>query len=280
VKPISRATDLAIELYDRDAELLTTVAVPGPVDGHAVAGSLDLLAYVTAEGVVCIDRTGRQRWRVALPGVRKDCAFSADDALIWVYAPGEPDRWLALAAATGEPRIVHELPSAGQGGNQFATPDGGFMVLDVGEGAGGSRVFRAGPGDELHGYPGRDRVLIDLAPDGSRLMTVHHEQRDVAFHAFPDGGIQARVPVAAFGHQDAGIEWTGGFLDRDTAVVVLAGENREGPWWQHHTVDVRTGEVTGILPVTTVDEYDLRPLGDGGYLVTDTDGTLRRLDRR
>jgi hypothetical protein len=281
VKPISRVTDLGVEIYDAEAQLVATVAVPDSIEGHAVDGSLATIAYVTDEDVVCVDR-----WQFPLGtrsgDGRNDCAFSADDALLWVYVPddGGPDRWIALDAETGEPRVVHELACSGQGGTQFPTPDGKSMLLDVGEGTDGSLIFRAGLGDELHRYPARDRVLVGLSPGGDQLMSVHHEQRDVAFHTVPDGEIRIRVPVAGFGYRPkdaASVEWTGGFLDDDTAVVVLAGENGDGPWWRHHTVDVRTGEVTGTLPVTTVDEYDLQPLGDGSFLVTDTDGTLRRL---
>jgi hypothetical protein len=280
VKPISRATDLGIEIYDAEAELVTTVPTPGLVESHSVAGSLQLIAYVTAEDVVCVDRAGEERWRFRLgatPVVRDDCAFSGDDTLLWVYAPGVeagrdgPDRWLALDAGTGEPQTVHELPCAGQGGSQYATPDGRYQLLDVGEGQQGSLIFRAGP--ELYRYPGHDRVLVAVSPTGDQLMTVHHEQADVVFHAFADGEILIRVPATAFGHRGAFIAWSGGYLDARTAIVVLSDD--EVAW--HHTVDVRTGEVTGTLPVTTIDEYDLQPLGDGGFLVTDTDGTLRRL---
>ena len=47
--------------------------------------------------------------------------------------------------------------------------------------------------------------------------------------------------------------------------------------WRHLRVDPRTGAVLGELPVSTVDEYDLQPLGDGTFVITDTDGTLRRM---
>jgi hypothetical protein len=289
VKPISRATADGVELYDAAAELIETVPLPGPlsgpVDDHAVAASLEHLAYVTATEVVSVDRTGRERWRFPLgprPGnTRNCCAYSADDALVWVYAPG-PDRLIALDAGTGEPRIRHDLPSTGQGGHLFATPAGQHMLLDVGEGRDGSLIFRTGPGEKLYEYPWPDRALVAVGPDGTRMMTVHHEQQDVAFHDVASGEVELRLPIGAFSYEpddDVYIEWTGGYLDPDTAIVVLGGEDEDGDgeeWWRHFAVDLRTGEVRPF-DVTTIDLYDLQPLGDGTYLVTDTDGTLRRL---
>ncbi|GAA4581830.1 hypothetical protein GCM10023176_62720 [Micromonospora coerulea] len=74
------------------------------------------------------------------------------------------------------------------------------------------------------------------------------------------------------------IEWSGGYLDDNTAIAVLSREGTdEEVWWRHYTVDTRTGAVTGQLNVITMDPNDLKPLGDGTYLVTDADGTLRRL---
>ncbi len=90
-----------------------------------------------------------------------------------------------------------------------------------------------------------------------------------------------RLTVADFGADpEIGvIEWTGGYLDAETAIVVVYGEDEDagGPWWRHHRVDTRTGEVQGDLGIATIDENDLQPLGDGTYVITDTDGTLRRM---
>ncbi|MGX6606009.1 hypothetical protein ACWKSP_28350 [Micromonosporaceae bacterium Da 78-11] len=273
MKPISRPTDHGVEVFDATAELIHTFPAPPSIDSHAVTSSADRLAYETGTDVICVDRDGREQWRCGIGPFtgRADLAYAADDTLLWVYAP---DRWIALDAATGVPGIEHRLPGGGQGGEQFATPDGRYLLLGVGAGEDGSRIHRAGPGVELHTYPGTDRSLVAVSPDGRQFMTVHHDQQDVAFHTVDDGDVQARVPLSDFGAgDDDGVEWTGGYLDQDTAVVVVGDEES----WRHHRVDVRTGEVLGELLVTTIDAYDLRPLGDGTFLVTDTDGTLRRL---
>jgi hypothetical protein len=154
------------------------------------------------------------------------------------------------------------------------------MLLDVGEGREGSRTFRVRLGETPFAYPWRDRVLIDLSPSGRQLMTVDHRQLDVAFHGYESGTVQLRVSIGTLEDDpgDAGFEWTGGYVDEDTVVAVVAGvegDEDEDEWWRNTLVDVRTGAMRP-LPVLTADPYELQPLGDGTYLTTDTDGTLRR----
>lgn len=281
MKPISRLTDAAVEVFDARAELIHTFPVPAQSEGHAVSYSRDRLIHATGAAVVCVDTGGRELWRHRLdrPGSGPPaCAWTSDDAVVWVYAPDVAhDRWLALDAATGGTLTEHRLPTAGEGGEHFATADGRYMLLCVGEGQDGVHIFRAGP--ELHAYGGTDRVLVAVAPDDAHFMTVAQDQDDVAFHALADGAVLTRVPVTRLtAGPDDFLEWTGGYLDAGTAIVVVAGETDEGEeWWRHVRVDVRSGEVLGDLPVTTIDAYDLQPRGDGTYLITDTDGTLRRL---
>ena len=278
MQPISRVTDHGIEVLDA-----FTFPVPSDVRSHAVAYSLTHVVYATATDVVCVDLDGRELWRLPLvAGDRPaDCIFSTDDTLVWVYCPdamngGGPDRWLALDAATGLPRVEHLLPTSGEGGQQFATSGGRHVLLCVGEGQDGQYVFRADP--ELHAYEWTNRVLVDVAPDGTGFMTADHGQGDVAFHRLPDGVVQARTRVDRFGGDDETyVEWTGGYLDAGTAIAAVGGDLDDEEWWRYHRVDVRTGEVLGELAVATIDVYDLRPLGDGTFLITDTDGTLRRL---
>lgn len=287
MQPISRANEGLLEVFDADLEPVLSVPIAEPFVDHAVSPSLDRLAYLTRTDVVCLAPDGRQLWRFALGarGGAPSATFSLDGRLLWVYSPdamagrADTDRWVALDAVTGEPRVEHRLRTAGQGGEVMTVPGGQDVLLDVGEGQDGSVIFRA-TGEDLQRYPFDDRVLIAVSPDGSQFMTVHHEQEDVAFHAYPGGEIQARVNVdrIVIDPAETFVEWTGGYLDAATAVVVVGGEDEnEQEWWSHYRIDAHTGEVLGPLRVDTVDAYDLRPLGDGSYLVTDTDGTLRRL---
>ena len=289
MKPISRLTDTAVEVFDAGLEPVRSFRVPPGTEGHAVSYAGDRLAYATGTAVVCAGPDGHELWRSATgraeaPDRRRPagCAWTPDDAVLWVYLPDVPeDRWLALDAATGATLIEHRLPTAGEGGEHFVTADGRHVLLCVGEGQDGVHIFRAGPGGELHTYGGTDRVLVALAPDDSHFMTVDQGQEDVAFHALADGAVEVRVPVGRFAagpDDEVFLEWAGGYLDAGTAVAVVAGETDDGQeWWRHFRVAVDSGAVLGELMVATVDAYDLEPLGDGTFLVTDTDGTLRRL---
>ncbi|MBB2945227.1 hypothetical protein FB565_004960 [Actinoplanes lutulentus] len=269
---ISRLTDRGVEVFDAYLDLAGAFEIPEP-DAYAVAPSRDRLVYTTGEAAICVGADGRELWRFPIPaGDPADCAFSGDGVHAWLYIA--PDQWLALDAGTGEVRARHILGTDGHGGQQIAFPDGEHMMLDT-----GSRTFHAGPSTELRTCPWDDRSAIAIAPDARLLMTVAHDQEDVSFHQVPDGEAKVTIRVADFAEvpASAGIEWTGGFLDEDTAIVVLSWEEGEEARWRHFRVDVHTGEVIGDLGIMTIDEYDLQPLGDGTYVITDTDGTLRRM---
>lgn len=272
--------------------------VPGRVEGCAVSRDLRRAVYATTDDVRCVDRDGQERWRLEF-GPRAEqksvngwvsCAFSQDERHVWIYRPDgmamrgdRLDRWVVVDVATGDLLCETELPSVGHGGEHFLEPDGVHLLLDVGEGQDGSRVFRGrltDTGIALSEVWDGDRTLIAFAPDGRQVMTVHHEQEDLAFHTWPGGEVAVRVPLAAFGHEwgDAVIEWSGGYLDAGTALVAVAGEDEETEqeWYRHHLVDVRTGQVGSVLAVEARHAYDLEPLGDGTWLRTDDAGNLRR----
>jgi hypothetical protein len=292
VKLISRLVDDEVQIYDEALDQVGSFPVPADTQSHALSSTGDRLVYAVDDEVVC---TGAAGWRFDLGkrGSRAGiaytgCAFSLDDAVVWVYSPdamadrGRRDRWIALDSATGAVRESFDLDSAGHGGQMIPHPDGD-LLLDVGEGEDGSRTFRVRLGTQPSAYPWHDRVLVDLSPSGRQFMTVDHGQQDVAFHTFPSGDVELRVAIAPLEDDpgDAGFEWTGGYLDETTATAVVAGiaeEDDEEEWWRHCTIDVRTGAMTA-LPVVTTDPYDLQPLGDGTYLTTDTDGSLRRRER-
>ncbi|MER5266021.1 hypothetical protein ABTZ99_28435 [Actinosynnema sp. NPDC002837] len=300
---VTRFLDGAIHAFDfPDGAVADSVAVfelPTGVepDGHDVAPDLGRAVYATGDEVVCVDRAGKALWRWGFgPGSARraasaaNCRFSADGTEVWLYLPDAmagrgPDRWVVLSAATGDLTAAAELACAGHGGSQFAHPDGVHVLLDVGEGQDGSQVYRGRlvpDGLDVAAYPWSDRSLVDLAPDGGHFMTVHHEQEDVAFHTHPDGEVVVRVPVESFGHdpEEVYVEWAGGYLDADTAIVVLGGETEdEEEWHRHHLVDVRTGEVRGTLDTPSRDAYDVEPRGDGSWLSTDDDGRPRRHTR-
>ncbi|MCW2136981.1 hypothetical protein BXY51_001506 [Actinoplanes cyaneus] len=287
---ISRPAVGGIEVFEADLKSSKIFPVPLGPWAHAAPSTRDALVYATEGTVIRIDPGGSERWRLDLdmedpdPAAMIDVAFSADDSRVWVYAPNpaaEHDEWIVLDAATGAILSRRPLEAVGQGGHQFPLRDG-RMMLDVGEGQDGSLIFLAGPDGEPRNFGWSDRVLIDVSPDERQFMTIDHEgQADVALHAFPGGEVLVRLTVSDFGEDpEIGvIEWTGGYLDAETVIVVVHGEDEEagGPWWRHYRVNTGTGEVLDDLGIVTIDEYDLQPLGDGTFVVTDTDGTLRRM---
>ncbi len=70
------------------------------------------------------------------------------------------------------------------------------------------------------------------------------------------------------------MEWSGGYLTPDTALVPLAGETDDGEdWFRFHLVDVSTGTVdVEPLAVEADHPYDIDPLVDGSWL---TEGPVR-----
>lgn len=296
---LTRLVDGNVCAYDLAAEtsgVLSPARVfrPRPGDevvGHAVAADLQRAVYTTLDAAVCVRSDGTEAWRSAFEppstealGHRPSCAFSLDGSVIWIYRPDSMagrdgcDQWVVLDAATGAGLAGEELDTAGHGGTHFPHPNGEHVLLDVGEGQDGTSVFRGrlSPGElELFRYPWNDRCLVALAPDGDGFMTVDHEQEDVAFHAYPDGDVTLRLPVEAFGHDpdDCFVEWGGGYLTPDTAIVTVGGETEdEQEWFRAYRVDLRSGQVGAEFDGQAEEIHDLELLGDGSWLTTDHSG--------
>ncbi|WP_225993077.1 hypothetical protein [Actinomadura rudentiformis] len=255
------------------------------VAGHAVAPDLSRVVYATQHVVVCLGRDGGEVWRYdLLPrsnekyGHWPGCEFSLDGKTVWVYRPdgmanrADQDRWVVLSADSGEVIAQAELGTVGHGGEHHRHPNGVDILLDVGEGQDGVHIFRGvGDGLELLKYPWEDRCLIDLAPDGRQFMTVYHDQSDVAFHSYPSGDVILELSMEVFGHDPEEIffQWSGGYLDADTAIVTVGGETEdEEEWHRHYRVDLRTGGVLGAFDAHSESAYDIEPLGDGTWLTS------------
>ncbi|MFE1292748.1 hypothetical protein [Streptomyces sp. NPDC058751] len=300
-KVITRHRDGAIHAYVIDSGALGTLepaAVFRPRPGDEVVQSavrpdLERVVYTTLNAVVCLTRTGDPVWTADfephsdLPhGHRPGCELSLDGRTVWVYRPdvmagrGSRDQWVAHDADSGAVLARRELETVGHGASHHVHPVDGSVYLDIGEGQDGSVVLRGTAGTdggaEFVTYPWGDRCLIDLAPDGAQFMTVDHEQADVAFHRHPDGDVLFTLPVEAFGFdpEETFVEWSGGYLSPDLAVVTLGGEREdEEEWFSHHLVDVRTGGPRGEIAFEVSRPYELVPLGDGSWLTDGPDGS-------
>ncbi|AEV81521.1 hypothetical protein ACWT_0508 [Actinoplanes sp. SE50] len=282
MRVISRWADGGVEVFDESLEPCRSFPVPPEVEGWAVPASRDSLIHAIGNTVIRIGPGAEERWRCDLSLRERPTAWpsavtlSADETRIWVYAPGREDghdAWFVLDAGTGREIRRYRLPTGGQRGQQFPVRDGS-MLLSVSRGQDGWATYRAGPDGTVHDYAWDDRALVDLSPDQRQFMTVDHWQEDVAFHDFADGAVRFRIGAEAFGLDRPDVEYAGGYLDDETAIVVAVADDDS---WRHFRVGARTGEVLGDLGIMTIDEYDLQPLGDGTYVITDTDGTLRRM---
>ncbi|TDC00988.1 hypothetical protein E1091_03755 [Micromonospora fluostatini] len=127
-------------------------------DSCAVAPDLSRAVYATPDRVDCVDRAGATVWQLDFPpaatqrpNAHNRCDFSLDGTVVWIYRPDglarngadtDTDTWLAVDAGTGHILAQTPLDSVGHGGEHIAHPDGVHMVLDVGEGQDGTRVYR------------------------------------------------------------------------------------------------------------------------------------------
>jgi hypothetical protein len=70
------------------------------------------------------------------------------------------------------------------------------------------------------------------------------------------------------------VQWCGGYLTPDLAVVTLGGEaqDEEEEWFRYYLIDMRTGTVSGEIAVEVTNPYELVPLGDGSWLTDGPDG--------
>jgi hypothetical protein len=192
-----------------------------------------------------------------------------------------PDMLVVLRADTGDVVAKVELDSVGHGAHLAQYPDGRHVLLGVGEGQDGAKIFRAAltyAGIDLYPYGWIDHCLVDLASDGRWFMTIDHSQTDVAFHNFPDGKIVLHLPVAAFGYQDEKlfIDWRGGFLYPDIAIVTIMGRTDEQEWRHHHQANLRTGAPSDRFEASPQDGYDFELLGDGSWIISKPDSNLIR----
>ncbi|WP_327135968.1 hypothetical protein OG311_38475 (plasmid) [Streptomyces sp. NBC_01343] len=259
------------------------------VVSSAVRPDLRGAVYTTLNEIVSLTPAGEVAWTSSFEphsdtpyGHRPCCALAPDARTVWVYRPdvmagrGQSDQWVAYDADSGAVVARHELETSGHGGVHLVHPTDGSVYLDVGEGQDGTVIFRGavpatGAEPEFATYPWVDRCLVGMAPGGEQFMTVDHGQNDVAFHHHPSGDVLFTLPVEAFGHDPEAdfVEWAGGYLTPDTAVVTLGGEDEDAQreWYRYHLVDVRTGTVAGELAVEVRrSPYELAPLGDGTWL--------------
>ena len=130
------------------------VAGAGEVHRHAVAPDLRCAVVTMIDAAVCIGRDGRIRWQVGFGPGSTDSAPGQAASSRWMGRRSGsmcPTRWRGGATSRigGSPPTPTSAPSsrrsswtrAGHGGQHHPHPDGVHMLLDVGEGQDGVRVY-------------------------------------------------------------------------------------------------------------------------------------------
>ena len=310
---LTKVTPSAVVAYDLSRPFanggLLERAAAFPADkpyGHAAAPDLERAAYTTDEALVCVGRDGTPKWRSEFGAApqqymngRAYCTFSLKGDVVWLYRPdlamkgrGHTDQWLAYDAASGDLLGQADLGSAGHGAQHFVHPDGEQILLEVGEGQDGSRVYGArldGTGIALTEYEW-DSMLCDLSPDGSRAMTMREVRgsllEELVVRTLPGAEEDVTVSAEALGYDEDKYEtffigFIVGYLDADTAIVSVRGELVEDEdddepqdldFHFNQLVDVRTGRVLGPMSPEFFEREDILPLGDGSWLTTGSDG--------
>ncbi|TDC96589.1 hypothetical protein E1285_05490 [Actinomadura sp. 7K507] len=311
---LTKATLNAVAAYDlsrpvANGGLLERAAAfpaEGKPYGHAAAPDLECAAYTTDEALICVERDGTARWRSDFEAPaeqymngRAYCEFSLKGDVVWLYRPDlamkgrdHTDQWLAFDAATGNVLGQVDLGSAGHGAEHYVHPDGEQILLEVGEGQDGSRIYSArldGTGIALTEYEWNS-MLCALSPDGTRLMTVREVRgsllEELVIRTFPGEEEDVIVSAEALGYDEDKYEtffigFIVGYLDAETAIVSVRGELAEDEdddepqdldFHHNQLVDVRTGRVLGPMPSEFFDREDIVPLGDRSFLTTGSNG--------
>ncbi|MGW7433289.1 hypothetical protein ACWGIN_27580 [Streptomyces sp. NPDC054861] len=132
-----------------------------------------------------------------------------------------------------------------------------------------SNVITRHRGGAIHAYALDSNVLGRLEP----VAVFHPRSGDEAVESavWPD---LERVEAFGYDPEETFVEWSGGYLTSDLAVVTLGGEDPDGEeeWFRYHLVDVRTGTLSGEITVESTNPYELVPLGDGSWLTAGPDG--------
>lgn len=287
VIPFRRPDRVDLYDFDRGDDPVHSIAVEARYESLDAHPSDLGIAYADRCELVRLDRDGAATGRARIsttPGAehggRVSCAFSYDGSQLWVFSPdvmlerGE-DRILVIDDATGAIVAEHLTRTVAHGASFTPHPDGS-MFVDIGEGQDGVHLLRCAlDGDTVtvHDYGWFDRVFCGLSPDGQMFMaTDHQDGRKAYFHRY-DGSTVCEVELDAFvglgaDHEEPQVEWVGGFLDEQTAVVVLSGydEDSDKDWHEHYLVSPITGQVLGRWEIEVEGPYVVNLLGDGTWL--------------
>lgn len=299
---ITRLQDGELRVYwvpgdvQQPLELVSThcIKFDSHVRNQTIAPSLQRAVYASADAVLCFSSDGDLVWRYDLGTSpvqsfgRKypNCTFSTDGTSVWVYRPDamarrrRHDTLVVLNSDDGEVVAEATLSTVGEGAELIQHPDGRHVLLGVGEGQDGSKIFRAtltAGGIDLDRYEWDDRCLVDVAPDGQSFITIAHNQKNATLHRFPKGEVIHHMPIAAFGYHEnvSRIEWSSGFLNADVGIISIKTTNEQDGLY-HHLFDLQTGSLLGCIETPSCDDDSFIFLGDGTWIMSHSNSGLAR----
>ncbi|MFC0007793.1 hypothetical protein [Micromonospora siamensis] len=184
------------------------------------------------------------------------------------------EEWLVLDAADGRLLGRASTGTVAAGSHHVPHPDPGQLGLSVGEGQDGvpllwgrwdgNRLTVTRVGED-------DRGLVDVSPDGTRLLTTAHWGQQPAIHRLPDGAVIREVTIDprpdAPTEDQEGVSWgyRCGFVDDHT---IIASTIERGGLTRHWLIDATEGNCLGQVEYPQRVSEDPVALGDGTWLTS------------
>lgn len=276
VPAVSDATEL--RLLGADLGTVARFPLPAPLWTRSVLSAGAHVAVVPAPTAVHGLGPEGELWR--FEHADWDERHGSGSALVlgehvYAHVPGAlSDRWVVLDARTGQ--LLAEAPLACEALGSEHYTDGVSVALSVGEGQDACPLYRGVYRDGLLTVrEDPERVMVDLRGEA---YTIAHYLEDAAVHR-PDGSVRLEFPAEWLVTRAglSGVEWSldysGGFADADTLLVVLLDNEAGG--YAHLLVDALTGDVLGAPAYAEPPRSPAYPQGDGTWL-TVVDGRVCR----
>ncbi|MGW8763093.1 hypothetical protein ACWGN5_11410 [Streptomyces sp. NPDC055815] len=224
--------------------------------------------------------------------------FSADGSLVWAHVrgplaegestPDAVDEWLVIDALDGRVLARADARAAAAGSDHVSHPaDPRRMGLSIGEGQDGAPLrLGSWDGEKLEvTYVEGDLCLLSVSPSGDRLMTVSHDQDELAVRD-ADGDVLDDLAWDAESvlppHPDAPADdpdeapvywdWAGGFVTETTLLASTDESDDEWGHTRHWLLD--TTRPHGLHPVVYPSPPSGQPtaLGDGTWATRSESG--------
>jgi hypothetical protein len=172
---------------------------------------------------------GRQIWKTShaawgpSDSESGSCWVAPNGRHVWATVPSidGPDQWWVLDIRDG--RVIDKAPLQcyAAGSQPIPHPDGSHIGLSVGEGQDGAEVYWGCWKERpvVSRLDDRNRILIDIRPNGTQYLTTPHSNSTVMVHDFPSGLVRARLDGDAALPPDDWFDCQAGYVTNDLILV-------------------------------------------------------------